>query len=98
MFIAGGRKFLWNVKPLSHAPRDRSGSVSYTHLDVYKRQTVSCIVATVLEVICFFLKPTNVWVYFGFFCAAFICLDVYKRQVLISRQQWLEMQMNQPDE
>lgn len=25
MIIAGERKFLWNVKPLSHAPRDRSG-------------------------------------------------------------------------
>ena len=34
--------------------------------------TVSCIVATVLEVICFVLKPANVWVYVGFFCAAII--------------------------
>lgn len=39
--------------------------------------TVSCIVATVLEVICFVLKPTNVWVYVGFFCAAFICLGFF---------------------
>ena len=39
--------------------------------------TVSCMVATVLEVICFVLKPTNVWVYVGFFCAAFICLGFF---------------------
>ena len=39
--------------------------------------TVSCIVATVLEVICFVLKPANVWVYVGFFCAAFICLGFF---------------------
>ena len=39
--------------------------------------TVSCIVATVLEVICFVLKPANVWVYVGFYCAAFICLGFF---------------------
>lgn len=39
--------------------------------------TVSCIVAAVLEVICFVLKPANVWVYVGFFCAAFICLGFF---------------------
>ena len=43
------------------------GSVSYTHLDVYKRQVLVCAFAAVGVALCFFWKPAawlQIWYWF----------------------------------
>ena len=39
--------------------------------------TASCTIAAVLEIICLVLKPSNVWVYVGFYCAAYVFLGFF---------------------
>ena len=39
--------------------------------------TVSCALATVLEIICLILRPSNVWVFVGFYCATYVCLGFF---------------------
>ena len=60
------------------------GPVSYTHLDVYKRQGYARAARIMDEM----EQKGIIGPYEG----------AKPRAVLISRQQWIEQQMNQPDE
>lgn len=39
--------------------------------------TASCAIAAVLEIICLVIKPSNVWVYVAFYCAAYVFLGFF---------------------